>query len=153
MKLSAHVEALIGDLEAVAAGGDDAVAQAVSRMTAALRASAGLRLLDALSEAVLELNSRFPSGRVEVRLDGRDPSLVLVEDEQAEPQMGASPAAGSARITLRLPESLKAEAEAAAVREGVSVNTWLVRAVARAAGGSSPRGGSSRGRLTGYGRS
>ena len=131
MKLSTHVEALIADLEAVAAGGDDAVAQAVSRLTAALRASAGLRLLDALSEAVLELNARFPSGRVEVRLDGRDPSLVVVEDEREEPQMGASPAAGSARITLRLPESLKAEAEAAAAREGVSVNTWLVRAVAQ----------------------
>jgi hypothetical protein len=42
-----------------------------------------------LSEAVLELNARFPSGRIEVRLDGRDPSLVLVEDEQTEPQMGA----------------------------------------------------------------
>src|SRR5580765_4361530 len=137
MKLSAHVEALIGDLEAVAAGGDEAVAQAVSRLTAALRASAGLRLLDALSEAVLELNAQFPSGRVEVRLDGRDPSLVLVEDEE-EPQMGASPTAGSARITLRLPESMKAEAEAAAAREGVSVNTWLVRAVARAASGPGP---------------
>ena len=152
MKLSAHVEALIADLEAVAVGGDEAVAQAVSRLTAALRASAGLRLLDALSEAVLELNARFPSGRVEVRLDGRDPSLVVVEEEQEEP-LGASPAAGSARITLRLPESLKAEAEAAAAREGVSVNTWLVRAVARAAGGPGPRGGSSRRRLTGYGRS
>jgi hypothetical protein len=36
------------------------------------------------------------------------------------------------RTTLRLPEDLKARAEAAAAREGLSVNTWLVRAVATA---------------------
>jgi HicB-like protein involved in pilus formation len=152
MKLSPHVEALVGDLEAVAAAGDDRVAEAASRLAAALRASAGLRLLDALSEAVLELNGRLASGRVEVRLEGRDPSLVLVEEAE-EPQVASAAAAGAARITLRLPEALKAEAEAAAAREGVSVNTWLVRAVARAVSGPGPRGGSSRGRLTGYGRS
>ena len=38
----------------------------------------------------------------------------------------------TARITLRLPEGLKARAEAAAAREGASTNTWLVRAVSRA---------------------
>jgi hypothetical protein len=152
MKLSPHVEALVSDLETVAASADEAVADAAARLAAALRASAGLRLLDALSEAVLELNSRLPSGRVEVRLDGRDPSLVFVEDVE-EPQVASAAAAAAARITLRLPEGLKAEAEAAAAREGVSVNTWLVRAVARAAAGPAPRGTSSRGRLTGYGRS
>jgi hypothetical protein len=39
----------------------------------------------------------------------------------------------SARISLRLPESLKSTVEKAAEREGISVNTWLVRAIARAA--------------------
>jgi hypothetical protein len=38
----------------------------------------------------------------------------------------------SARISLRLPESLKASVEKAAEREGISVNAWLVRAIARA---------------------
>ena len=38
----------------------------------------------------------------------------------------------SARISLRLPESLKTAVEAAAAREGVSTNAWLVRAIARA---------------------
>lgn len=36
---------------------------------------------------------------------------------------------GTARLTLRLPESLKARAEAAAGASGLSVNAWLVRAV------------------------
>lgn len=35
-----------------------------------------------------------------------------------------------ARINLRLPEQLKARAERAAEREGLSVNAWLVRTVA-----------------------
>ncbi len=37
---------------------------------------------------------------------------------------------GTARITLRLPESLKLRIEEVAGRTGVSVNSWLVRTVA-----------------------
>ena len=55
----------------------------------------------------------------------------------------------SARITLRLPETLKASVEAAAAREGVSVNSWLVQALARAV----DRRPSRSSRLTGYARS
>jgi hypothetical protein len=153
MKLSPHVDALLSDLEAVAAAGDERTAEVADRLGAALRASAGLRLLDALSEAVLELNAQLPSGRVEVRLDGRDPSLVFVADETEEPEVAATPAGEAARITLRLADALKTEAEAAAAREGLSVNAWLVRSIARAISspGHKPKPG--RGRLTGYGRS
>ncbi len=60
----------------------------------------------------------------------------------------------SARITLRLPEGLKQQVEQVATREGVSVNTWLVRAIARSTesrgSGHGHRGGR---RLTGYGQS
>ena len=51
------------------------------------------------------------------------------------PGTEAPPAPGddlSARITLRLPEALKAQVEAAASREGVSTNAWIVRALSRA---------------------
>jgi predicted HicB family RNase H-like nuclease len=58
----------------------------------------------------------------------------------------------SARITLRLPESLKQRVESAAARDGASVNTWLVQALQRSV--EPPRSMSgSRNRLTGYGRS
>jgi hypothetical protein len=40
---------------------------------------------------------------------------------------------GTARITLRLPEQLKGRIEDAAGTAGLSVNAWLVRAVAAAA--------------------
>ena len=39
---------------------------------------------------------------------------------------------GTARVTLRLPDPLKAQAEQQAAREGLSVNAWLVRLVATA---------------------
>lgn len=38
-------------------------------------------------------------------------------------------------MNLRLPAHLKARAEEAASREGLSVNAWLVRAVSAAVGG------------------
>jgi hypothetical protein len=149
MEMAPHVEALVADLEAAAAVGDDATAEAARRLAAALRAAAGLRLLDALAEAVLELNGQLAAGRVEIRLAGRDPQLVFVED-QAPPV--AADTGDAARITLRLPAGLKADIEAAAAREGASVNTWLVRAVTRGLGSGPKQRGPGR-RVTGYGKS
>ena len=38
----------------------------------------------------------------------------------------------TSRTTLRLPESVKLRVETAAAREGLSVNSWLARAIAAA---------------------
>jgi HicB family len=151
MQMAPHIEALQSDLAEIAAIGDEATAQAAQRLSLALRSSVGLRILDALTEAALELSAQIPAGHVEVRLAGQDPSLVFVAEQQAEAPT-VTEDDQSARITLRLPESLKARLDAAAAREGVSVNTWLVRAISRAV--SSPRPSVRVGnRLTGFGRS
>lgn len=151
MQLQRFVDSLKADLTAVAELGDEATADAAGRLVVTLQASVGLRLLDALSEAALELNEKLPSGHVEVRLSGQDPELVYV-GEEPEAQVGGAEAAYTARITLRLPEALKIGIEAAAGREGVSVNTWVVRALSRAttSGGPAAQSGN---RLTGYARS
>jgi hypothetical protein len=85
-------------------------------------------------------------------MSGQDPNFVYVEEEPqpVAPHTGDDEA--SARITLRLPEGLKAGIEAAATREGVSVNAWLVRALSRevSAPVRGPRVGS---RLTGFAKS
>ena len=154
MELRPFVEGLQADLEGIAAVGDDDVAEAARRLTSAVGASAGLRLLDALTEVALEVSEQLPSGYVEIRLSGQDPSFVYVEEEADEaPPAAAGDVELVARISLRLPEALKAAVEAAAAREGVSVNTWLVRSLTRPVGSS---GGARRGsgnRLTGFGRS
>lgn len=151
MQIEGYVQALRDDLIRVAAVGDESTARAAELLAVALESSIGRRLQEALAEAALDLSSQLDSGHIEVRIAGGDPELVLVRDDGAA---AAEPAdeAFTARITLRLPESLKARLEAAATREGVSVNTWLVQMLAHAA---EPRGhsGGSRRRLTGYGRS
>ncbi|MBA2475240.1 MAG: toxin-antitoxin system HicB family antitoxin [Actinobacteria bacterium] len=148
MQLSSHLDALQSDLGALAAVGDAQAAEVAQRISAALESSLRLRMLEAVTEAAHELSSQLPSGRVEVRLAGGDPSLVYVE-EAAAPGPAGGDEAYSARITLRLPEGLKATVEAVASRQGVSVNAWLVQVIGRSIDPRPPRGR----RITGFARS
>jgi HicB family len=150
MQIEGYVQAIRDDLARVAAVGDESTARAAELLAVALESSVGRRLQEALGEAALELSSQLDSGRIEVRIAGGDPELVLVKDEGAATEPADE--AFTARITLRLPESLKAHLEAAAAQQGVSVNTWLVHMLHNAAVPRSHSGGSRR-RLTGYGRS
>ena len=131
MQLSNHIEALLADLQAAGSLGDEAVAQAAQRLSEALQSSARLRLLDLLSEATLEISDQLPSGHVEIRLAGQEPSLVYVEERESTDPAPADDGL-TARITLRLPDALKTAIDAAAAREGLSANTWLVRELKRA---------------------
>ena len=150
METTPFLDAIEADLEAVTAG-DDAAATAAARLAGALRTALQLRLFDAMGEAALELSDQLGSGHVEVRLAGRDVELVYVADEPVAPAHAAEPDdTGTARLTLRMPESLKTRVEDAAAREGRSTNAWLVAAVKRALEHRARRVGS---RLTGYARS
>ena len=151
MEMAHHIHAIQEDLAAAASlAADEATVEAGRRLTQALGSSLHLRLLDVVSETALALSDSVP-GRIEVRLAGRDPELVYVEEEEAEPEPTRTGAddSFSARITLRLPEGLKAQIEVAANSEGASVNTWIVRALQR---GLEPRTRSVRTgrRLSGY---
>ena len=138
MQLEPHVESVQNELASLAALGDETTAAAADRLSRALGSTLGLRLLDLVSEAALEISGQLPSGHVEVRIAGQNPSLVYVEaaDEEAAPASGEEL---SARITLRLPGGLKGTLDIAAAREGVSVNTWILRALGRALSGPPPR--------------
>jgi hypothetical protein len=148
MKMSPHVDALQNDLASAAALGDDRAAEVGARLAEAATRSAPLRFLEVLGEALLEANEQLPSGHLELRLAGSDPSVVYVEQEGAAAPVDEPSAA---RLTLRLPERLKSELEAAAAREGVSLNTWLVRALSGAVGHATRPKHPGR-RLVGYGR-
>jgi hypothetical protein len=150
MQLESHVQALREDLVRVAAVGDESTVRAAELLAIALESSLGRRLQEALAEAALELSGQLDEGSVEVRIAGGDPELVYVNDARS-PAVEAADGASSARITLRLPESLKSRLEAAAAAGGVSVNTWLVQALVRALE-PRPATGGGRHRLTGYGR-
>jgi HicB family len=151
METAKFVEKLERDLGSVAALGGDAVAEAAERLIQALRASAGLRLMEALGEAALEISAQLPDGHVEVRLVGPDPQLVYVPAEPgpAEAPPVAAEDGLTARITLRLPESLKRDLETAAGQVGVSLNAWLVRALSSS---TAPPPRRTSNRLSGYAR-
>lgn len=161
MDLSTYVEALRADLTAAAAVGGPDVARAAELVADAMDPALRLVLLDVLGDAANELTAALDGTTVDVRLRGREPELV-VTSPQPEVPAAPTPAAddeGTARLTLRLPETLKARAEQAAAAEGLSVNNWLVRAVVRAVeptpsttfgGGAFSTSGPRR--ITGFGR-
>ena len=150
MQIDGYIQALREDLARIAAVGDESTARAAELVAVALESALGRRLMEALGEAALELSPQLDGGRVEVRFAGADPELVYVREEVDEPETAADDPL-SARITLRLPDSLKVRVEEAASRDGVSVNTWIVQALGRISSGGTRR--SSGRRLTGYGRS
>src|SRR5207245_11139023 len=124
MNVAAYVEALQQDLANVAGIGDEAVAEAARRIAAALESSLRLRLTDALGEAAAELTNQLPDGHVEVRVSAGEPELVYVPDPGAPPPSGIEDL--TARITLRLPETLQTIVDAAAQDAGRSAHTWLL---------------------------
>ncbi|MYW65874.1 toxin-antitoxin system HicB family antitoxin [Streptomyces sp. SID8379] len=148
MDLTPYVDTLHRELAVAAeAGGDDA-RELAERLTAPLESATRLTLLNVLSAAMDEITRELAPGSVDVRLRGLDPDFVVTlppgdagyEDrapQPAEPLRAPAPAdttdeGGTARVNLRLPAHLKARAEEAASREGLSVNAWLVRAVSAA---------------------
>lgn len=133
MDITSYVEALRRDLLAGARSGGDDVAAAAERLTLTLEPATRLALMEALSHAAAEITAKMPAGGVEVRLDGRE--LDFVVEAAPAPPPPPPPAAeeaddaNTARITLRLPESVKARAEELAAASGTSLNGWLVQAV------------------------
>ena len=118
VELTPYLERLSADLGAVAAPGGPATAEAAAR----------LAILDVLAAAAEEITARLGGATVEVRLRGPDADLVVTR-----PVAPAGPLPDDdgdlARLTLRLPEALRTHVEQTAAVEGISVNTWLVRAV------------------------
>ncbi len=140
MDLQPYVDNVRHELNiAAAAGGADAEALA-DRLTAPLESSIRLALLEALSEAAEQITRELAPGSVEVRLRGRDPAFTVTAGVEEPPEMPViAPSesdddGGTWRVTLRLPESMRAAVDAAARGEGLSVNAWLLRAVSAALG-------------------
>jgi hypothetical protein len=153
MDLGPHLDAILGDLETLA-GTDEAVATTLGRLGRPLEASIQVRLLDVLGEASLELGEQLTTGHVEVRVAGRDARLVYVGAPETEPAPDPEDGSGeTARLTLRMPDALKTAVENAANADGVSVNSWLVRAVRRALDRPPERMRASGNRIKGYARS
>ena len=144
MELDRYVADLRAQLAAAADAGDPATRSLAERLSVALEAAARLVFLEVLSDAAVEITREIAPGSVDVRLRGRDPVLVVTRPPSAEIASAPTDAPGvgetveplddtvTSRTTLRLPDRLKTRVEQAATEDGVSVNSWLVRAIAAA---------------------
>jgi hypothetical protein len=107
--------------------------------------------MELLSQAAAEITAELPAGVVEVRLRGREPEVVVDvpagPPEPPRPPLPPAPPSPEAedtedgdvvaRVTLRIPESVKVRAEELAAKGGYSLNSWIVT-VLRAATSSRP---------------
>ncbi|MFE2530479.1 hypothetical protein [Streptomyces sp. NPDC059371] len=166
MDLTPYVDALRRELAVAAEAGGEEARQLAERVTAPLESAARLTMLDVLSAAMDEITRELAPGSVDIRLRGLDPDFVVTPPphhggitEAPERPAGAFRASGSVdaddggtvRVNLRLPAHLKARAEEAARREGLSVNAWLVLGVSAAVDGGTRPGATGGNRTIGHG--
>lgn len=144
MDITPYVDGLRRDLLAAADAAGPETRAATERLAFALDPAARLALMEAVSQAAAEITAEMPAGSVDVRLQGRELEFSV----QAPPAPPAPPTpppppsteeaeddGNVARITLRIPESVKARAEELAAKSGHSLNTWLVNVVRAATRG------------------
>jgi hypothetical protein len=154
MQIDRYLSDLRQHLASVASGGGEDARAVAEQLSSALDPALRLVLLEALSDAAGEITREIAPGSVEVRLRGRDPEFgvtlgvppAFAEQTSAEQAPAESVAhqhepreptavgddGSTSRTTLRLPDQLKARVERAAAQDGLSLNTWLVRAIADA---------------------
>lgn len=153
MDLSPYLESVRHGVTSAAALGDDTTRQVAERLGGAVEASTRLALIRALSDAAAQVSAEIAPTSVELRMSGDDPDLVvLVPAPASEPTLllpDAEPATDTpetadepvtdelmsdgdeplARISLRLPASVKARVDERADRDSLSTNAWLLKAV------------------------
>lgn len=159
MDLSPYLETVRQGVTSAAALGDDSTRQTAERLGGAVESSTRLALIRVLSDAAAQISAETAPTSVELRMNGSDPELVvlvpapapeptlLLPDDFArypeaptggpteEADSGFGEPGGSeddepvARISLRLPASVKAKVDEKADRDGISTNAWLLRAV------------------------
>ncbi|MGA7204132.1 MAG: histidine kinase [Specibacter sp.] len=138
MELGQYVNELQRQLVDATESASEETRAVAERLAAGLDAATRLVLLDALSAAVGEITRDLAPGSVDMRLRGRDVDFVVSAPSPDSDADDRTPApvdlddVSTSRTTLRLPDALKARVDDAAAADGLSVNTWLVRAVAAA---------------------
>lgn len=155
MDVSQYVTRLREDLAAAAAAGDEQTRRTAALLGAALEPAARLAIMNALADLAAEVTAALGDRVVEVRLDGRDvrvavspgPDASATADAEPEPEPDPEPGLGPprgrgfdagdiSRVTLRLVEQIKSQAEQAAAAQGMSLNAWVAQAVQNALSGA-----------------
>jgi hypothetical protein len=150
MDLTPYLRQLREDLTAAASAGDEQTQRTAAVLGVALEPAARLAIMNAMSDLAAEVTAALEDRVVEVRLDGRDVRIAVTSPSEEGSRTDAPPppheggpvhfgpasfgdAGGDIRrMTLRLIDQVKDQAERAAAEQGVSLNTWVSQAVAGA---------------------
>ena len=167
MLVDAYTETLRRTLVETSSLGDDRTQDVARSLAAALDPALRLVALQMLTDTADELNGELDGAHVAVVMDGAAPHLLVTQADRSDereqdhvtgpnrhaetpvhavPEVAEGP---EVRTTLRLPESLKQQIEAAARVQGRSVNAWLVEAARGALSEQSLASGSQRPPSTG----
>ena len=108
--------------------GDPAVEQAAALLLTALQPGLERAAMRLAEQAAAEVGAQLPDTNIDVVVSEGDPTLVV--------RSGSSTAAFvaddlEARLTLRLPATLKEQIEEAAGQAGDSINSYLVKSLSR----------------------
>jgi hypothetical protein len=143
MDLTPYIDSLREDLATTASAGDEQTRRAAAVLSAALEPALRLAFMNALSDVAAEVTAALDDHVVEVKLAGREAHVVVTptrakSDPEPEQQPFAAPppppggensAENISRMTLRMFEQIKSQAEQAAAAQGVSLNTFVSQAV------------------------
>ncbi|MDJ0960787.1 MAG: toxin-antitoxin system HicB family antitoxin [Acidimicrobiia bacterium] len=106
---------------------DPAVESAARALMLALDPAIKQAAFEIAQQAALEVDAQLPDASVEVTLRDGEPTLVVRQEEGDAARYRSDELA--ARLTVRLPEALKAELEAAADDVGDSVNAYVIKSL------------------------
>ncbi|WP_433869674.1 toxin-antitoxin system HicB family antitoxin [Saccharopolyspora sp. CA-218241] len=137
MDLTPYIDQLRDDLNSAASAGDEQTRQTAAVLSGAIEPAARLAIMNALSDLAAEVTAHLDGQVVDLRLAGRDVRVAVsgtggqADESGAEPPPPPPPMDGGdiSRITLRLLDEIKGQAEHAASSQGVSLNTWVAQAV------------------------
>lgn len=167
MHVDAYTETLRRTLVETSSLGDERTQDVARSLAAALDPALRLVALQMLTDTADELNGELDGAHVAVVMDGATPHLLVTQADRSDereqdhvtdpdrlaqtpvhavPEVEEGP---EVRTTLRLPESLKQQIDAAARVQGRSVNAWLVEAARGALSEQSLASGSQRPPSTG----
>ena len=130
-----HLEPVITALRAaidtnVSITDDPDLELAAERLAEALEPALRQAAVDLAQQAASEIGAQLADQSVDVVLSGRDLELRVV-DAASSTEPVDDEEDFDARITLRLPPTLKSTIERFANTDGESVNTWVVETLSR----------------------
>ena len=127
MRLDPILTQIDASIEAQLRLADPAVADAAAGFMDAFRPAVRSALLEVVQQAAAEVTAQLGDRQVDVRLSGGDPELVIASATSHDERSIDDDL--EARITLRLPGSLKGIIEDAASSSGDSINGWVIDAL------------------------